>query len=69
MRSEQLLQVESGRLLQKLCFTGMSRVIAEGNETGSRKVDHLTVKLEDPGGSLDLGLQSVRRGAEPEVNT
>jgi hypothetical protein len=45
MRGEQLLQVESGRLLQELCLTGVGRVITEGDKTGSWKVDDLAIQL------------------------
>jgi len=66
MCGQKLLKVKTSGLLQEFRLTGVSGVIIERYQYETRQGDDLACQLENSGGSLDLSLEPVRGGTEPE---
>lgn len=65
VRGQQFAEIQTRGLLQKLGFRRVCSVVTERDQHGTRKVDDLSIELEDFGGCLDLGLKTMRRRSEP----
>lgn len=63
---DQLPEVGSGTLLDEFDVGGVAVLVLEGDDHEVQEVDDLALEFEDLGGCLDLTLESVSGGAEPE---